>query len=87
MAYKATGFLSKNITESLKNISCANENDVMNRKAGGYQWLINRNKLDAYNIVGIPRILLIDKNFKMVDMNAPAPSSNKITGIIEELLK
>ena len=60
---------------------------VMNRKAGGYQWLINRNKLDAYNIVGIPRILLIDKNFKMVDMNAPAPSSNKITGIIEELLK
>jgi len=60
---------------------------VANRKAGGYQWLINRNKLDAYNIVSIPRVLLIDKNFKMVDMNAPAPSSKKLPGLINELLK
>ena len=60
---------------------------VMNRKVGGYQWLINRNKLDAYNIVGIPRILLIDRNFIMVDMNAPAPSSKKLPAIIDELLK
>ena len=60
---------------------------ILTRKADGYQWLINRNKLDAYNIVGIPRILLIDKNFKIVDMNAPAPSSKKLAVIIEELLK
>lgn len=63
------------------------KNNVANRKAGGYQWLINRNKLDAYNIVGIPRVLLIDRNFKMVDMNAPVPSSKKLPAIIDELLK
>lgn len=60
---------------------------VANRKAGGYQWLINRNKLDAYNIVSIPRVLLIDKNFKLVDMNAPAPSSKKLPDLINDLLK
>ena len=63
------------------------KNNVLKRKAGGLQWLINRNKLNAYNIVGIPRILLIDKNFKMVDMNAPVPSSKKLLAIIEALLK
>jgi thiol-disulfide isomerase/thioredoxin len=63
------------------------KSSVANRKAGGYQWLINRNKLDAYNIVSIPRILLIDKDFKMVDMNAPVPSSKKLPDLIEALLK
>ncbi|MGG9962799.1 TlpA family protein disulfide reductase [Ferruginibacter sp. SUN106] len=60
---------------------------VSGRKATGYQWLVNRNKLNAYNIVGIPRTLLIGKDFKMVDMNAPLPSSKKITGIIDGLLQ
>ncbi|WP_460553273.1 TlpA family protein disulfide reductase [Ferruginibacter profundus] len=60
---------------------------VSARKATGNQWLINRNKLNAYNIVGIPRTLLINKDFKMVDMNAPLPSSKKITGIIDALLQ
>ena len=63
------------------------KSNVLKRKAGGLQWLINRNKLNAYNIVVIPRILLIDKNFKMVDMNAPVPSSKKLLAIIEALLK
>lgn len=57
------------------------------RKADGIQWLINRNKLDAYNIVGIPRTLLIDKDFKIVDMNAPAPSAKELPGLIDNLLK
>lgn len=61
--------------------------NVDQRKADGIQWLINRNKLDAYNIVGIPRTLLIDKNFKMVNMNAPAPSSKELPGMIDNLLK
>ncbi len=60
---------------------------VEKRKAGGYQWLINRNKLDAYNIVSIPRILLIDKDFKVVDMNAPAPSAKKLGVLLDDLLK
>ncbi|KQB99381.1 TlpA disulfide reductase family protein [Pedobacter sp. Hv1] len=57
------------------------------RKTEGYQWLINRSKLQAYNIVTIPRSLLIDKNFKMVDMNAPMPSQPAAIKAIDELLK
>lgn len=57
------------------------------RKADGYQWLINRSKLQAYNIVTIPRSLLIDKSFKMVDMNAPMPSQPAAAKAIDELLK
>jgi thiol-disulfide isomerase/thioredoxin len=59
---------------------------ITKRNAGGYQWLINRNKLDAYNIVSIPRILMVDKNFAVVDMNAPAPSSKQLPAIIDGLL-
>lgn len=57
------------------------------RKAEGYQWLINRSKLAAYNIVGIPRSLLIDQNFKMVDLNAPMPSQATAAKMIDVLLK
>ncbi|PTS99338.1 hypothetical protein DBR11_12595 [Pedobacter sp. HMWF019] len=59
---------------------------VESRKADGQQWLIDRNKLQAYNIVGIPRILLIDKNFKVADMDAPAPSSADALKAIKQLL-
>lgn len=60
---------------------------VESRKADGYQWLINRTKLQAYNIVGIPRTLLIDKDFKMVDMDAPMPSEAAAVTAINNLLK
>jgi thiol-disulfide isomerase/thioredoxin len=60
---------------------------VESRKADGYQWLINRSKLQAYNIVGIPRSLLIDKDFKMVDMDAPMPSEVTAVTAINNLLK
>ncbi|MEI9810832.1 MAG: hypothetical protein WDO16_24795 [Bacteroidota bacterium] len=63
------------------------KNSVEKRKADGIQWLINRNKLDAYNIVGIPRSLVIGKDFKIVDMNGPVPSSKALPGIIDSLIK
>jgi thiol-disulfide isomerase/thioredoxin len=56
------------------------------RKAEGYQWIINRSKLQAYNIVGIPRSLLIDKDFKMVDLAAPMPSQVAAEKAIDALL-
>jgi thiol-disulfide isomerase/thioredoxin len=61
--------------------------NVEKRNADGIQWLINRTKLDAYNIVGIPRTLLIDKNFKIVDMNGPVPSSKELPAILDNLIK
>jgi thiol-disulfide isomerase/thioredoxin len=62
------------------------KSSVQKRNANGIQWLINRNKLSAYNIVGIPRTLIIDKDFKMVEMNAPVPSSKESEKIINSLL-
>lgn len=60
---------------------------VAQRKADGEQWLINRSKLQAYNIVGIPRSLLINKDFKMVNMSAPLPSETAVIKEIDALLK
>jgi thiol-disulfide isomerase/thioredoxin len=63
------------------------KNNVMKRNADGYQWLINRNSLNDYNIVGIPRTLLIDRNFKIVNMDAPMPSAKELPAIIDNLVK
>src|SRR5690606_35881252 len=60
--------------------------NVKARNADGLQWQINRNALNDYDIVSIPRSLLFDKNFIVVDMNAPMPSSNDIINLIERLL-
>jgi len=62
------------------------KNSVEKRNAKGIQWLINRNKLSAYNVVGIPRTLIINKDFQMVEMNAPVPSSKETEEIINSLL-
>ncbi|MNL08531.1 Thiol-disulfide oxidoreductase ResA [compost metagenome] len=59
---------------------------VAARKATGLQWNINRNKLQPYNIVGIPRVLLIGKDFKMADMNAALPPDAKAVATINTLL-
>ncbi|RYG20019.1 MAG: TlpA family protein disulfide reductase [Chitinophagaceae bacterium] len=62
------------------------KNSIAQRKADGEQWIINRAKLQAYNIVGIPRSLLIDKDFKMVSMAAPMPSEAAAVKEIDRLL-
>jgi len=61
--------------------------DVEKRKVDGDQWLINRNSLLDYNIVGVPRTIIIDKSFKIANLNAPVPSSKDTEKIIEGLLK
>ncbi len=59
---------------------------VWGRKANGYQWQINRNKLTAYNVTNIPRSLLIDKDLKIVSMSAPLPSAKELPDVIDKLL-
>jgi thiol-disulfide isomerase/thioredoxin len=56
--------------------------NVSERQAQGFQWQIDRSKLNAYNIVGIPRILFVDKNFKMIDMNGTLPSASETGKLI-----
>ncbi len=63
------------------------QKSVTERKVDGYQWQVNRTKLTAYNIVTIPRMFLIGKDFKMADMDAPLPSSKQIEKTINDLLQ
>ncbi|MFT3744961.1 MAG: TlpA disulfide reductase family protein [Pyrinomonadaceae bacterium] len=61
--------------------------NVGDRKADGNQWLISRNKLLDYNVVNIPRTIVIDRDFKVVNLNAPLPSSKETEKMLDELLK
>ncbi len=63
------------------------KNNVAKRNANGYQWQINRIKLNAYNVTTIPRSLLIDKDFKMASMAAPMPSAKDLGATIDKLLQ
>ena len=74
-------FLSLSIDDDIP----AWKSNITKRNATGYQWIINRAKLSAYNIVGIPRTLLIDKNFTIQDMNGPLPSNKNLPAILGKL--
>jgi len=74
-------FLSLSIDDDIP----AWKSNIAKRNATGYQWVINRAKLSAYNIVGIPRTLLIDKSFTILDMNGPLPSSKNLPAILGKL--
>jgi thiol-disulfide isomerase/thioredoxin len=56
------------------------------RKPGGIQWRIDRIGLSDYEVESIPRYILIDKAFKVIDLNAPQPSAKEIQAIIDGLL-
>jgi len=62
-------------------------NNVKKRNAQGFQCIIDRAKLSAYNIIAIPRSILIDQHFRIVEMNAPSPSSIKTKELIRKLLE
>ena len=60
---------------------------VSTRKADGLQWLISRNSLLDYNVVTVPRTIIIDKSFKIANLNAPVPSAKETERIISDLLR
>ena len=53
----------------------------------GDQWIIAPAKLKDYTVVTVPRIIIIDRNFKVVDLDGPVPSSKRTISIIDNLLK
>ncbi|CAN5329227.1 hypothetical protein BH10ACI2_BH10ACI2_15350 [soil metagenome] len=61
--------------------------NVADRKADGNQWLISRNKLLDYNVVDVPRTIIIDRSFRIANLNAPVPSAKDTEKMIDELLK
>ncbi|MES2328604.1 MAG: TlpA disulfide reductase family protein [Bacteroidota bacterium] len=61
--------------------------NMQQRNAQGLQWIVDRAKLQPYNIMSIPRSILVDKDFKIVEMNAALPSSKTINNTLNGLLK
>ncbi len=57
------------------------------RNADGIQWIIRRSDLVDYDIVTIPRTIVINRDFTIADINAPEPSSKKTIPMIDALLK
>jgi len=61
--------------------------NLEDRKATGNQWQVNRNMLNAYNITGIPRVIIIGKDFRIAEMNGPLPSSKELPAQLDKLIK
>ncbi len=59
---------------------------VAKRNAQGLQWFIDRAKLSSYNIITIPRTILVDQHFKIVEMSAALPSSKNLVATLNKLL-
>ncbi|WP_299671870.1 TlpA disulfide reductase family protein [uncultured Polaribacter sp.] len=57
------------------------ENDIV-----GNQLQINRSQLTNYKVAGIPRFFVIDKNFKIVDVFAPLPSSGDLEKLMNQYI-
>jgi len=56
--------------------------NIKKRNASGLQWIIDKATLPSYNIIGIPRCILIDQYFHILEMNAPRPSSKNLVNRI-----
>ncbi len=60
--------------------------NLAQRKPGGIQWRIDRPDLVDYNLVAVPRYILIDKNFIIAEIDAPRASDEAIPKMIDKLL-
>lgn len=67
------------------------ENMVKKDKLGGLQLWANSSRksdfIDSYKIKGIPRFILLDKEGKIINANAPRPSSKEIKLLFNECLE
>ncbi len=59
---------------------------VSNKSMSQPQWIIDRLEMQQYNIVGIPRTIVIDKSFSIFLFYGPLPSDKKsIENLLEEM--
>lgn len=75
------------ITLSIDDNKILWKKNLVNRKALGIQGIIDRKKLKEYRVTSIPRIIIINKDFKIAVMNGPLPSSHQTNEILDNLLK
>jgi thiol-disulfide isomerase/thioredoxin len=61
--------------------------DLKQRQVDGIQWRIDRALLLDYGVETVPRYILISKDFKVVELNAPRASDQKVVTLIDGMLK
>jgi thiol-disulfide isomerase/thioredoxin len=59
---------------------------LLKRNLTGYQFITNRARLKEYNVISVPRVIIIDKDFTVAAMNGPSPSSQGIADYLNSLL-
>jgi thiol-disulfide isomerase/thioredoxin len=57
------------------------------RKPHGLQLLTDLTQIKPYKITGIPRAIIIDKDFKVLMMDGPTPSSPGLSSFLDAILK
>lgn len=60
--------------------------NIDKRQAKGHQWITSRDILKDYNVIGVPRTIIIDQDFKIVEFQGPEPSSSQTEVILQRLL-
>lgn len=76
-------FLSLSIdTDIAKWLKYVNKN-----KFTGLQYVTDLSVLKPYYVSEVPRKIIIDKNFKIFSLKAPAPSDPELNSIIQQLIK
>jgi thiol-disulfide isomerase/thioredoxin len=65
-------------------------NGIEQMDINGYHFFPKPEQLSAvaqtYNVMGIPRYMIVDKSGKIVNADAPRPSSSEIAGLLNKLL-
>lgn len=56
------------------------------RKVDGLQWHVSRKMLDKYQVINIPRAIIINQEFKIINFKAPLPSNRENSLIINQLI-
>ncbi|WP_442589286.1 redoxin domain-containing protein [Pedobacter sp. AW31-3R] len=75
-------FISLSIDESMDNW----KKSLGSRNAEGVQWQVTRSTLKDYQVINIPRTIVIDDHFKIHDFQAPVPSSPSTVLMLNTLL-
>lgn len=61
--------------------------NLANRNASNNQYIIDRVELEAYSVTEIPRAIIIDREFKIADMNGNLPSSKNLLSFLNVLMQ
>lgn len=78
---KSIQFISLSIDDDISKW----KNYLSKNKMDTDQWIIDRELLKAYNVITIPRVIILDKDFNIAAMSGESPSSKRIKKYLNDL--